>query len=154
MNFADDKLYRIHRFQAARRNVPPLDHEEFIRRLNLQSDTDLSQMFLPHPGTAPEPVIALGEVYATPSALLILPLDTITCALISHGRGKGGEVKAGQWMANDLAPAMDGTIRSVHRTRWGTEFWILTDVHRHCTVVKLPEDKSPSKLIRLDHGLV
>src|SRR3974390_2466679 len=110
-----DHLYRIHQFQAARRGRPPLEYNDFLIRAIGQSETDLSQLFLPESRVGLEPLFNMGVRYVSTSVIAKVDWFDVHWALAAHGRGKWGEVSPKQWLANDLAVASGGRICSAHR---------------------------------------
>ena len=140
MDPSDDVLYQIHQFQAARRRVPPLDYDKFTLRLPFESDTDLSQVFLPDVRSCLKPFFSIGRIGLIGVAVVRVPWDDVIMAMAKHEHGKWGEVSPKQWLANDLAVANGGRICSAYYSSCGDKFWLITSADRRHTTVLMPED--------------
>lgn len=140
MNPVDDNLYRLHKFQASRRGLPPRDYFEFQRRLLDCSDTDLSQLLLPETEDRYRPVVEVEVVYATHSAMARLPWYVMLDAVAFHSAGDWGEVSPQQWLANDRAVASGGRIRSGHRSHDALKFWVVSEGKPRRATITMPED--------------
>lgn len=140
MNLFDDALYRIHEFQAARRNLPPVDYFEFLKGVTGRSDTDLSQLFLPPRKIWFKPIFQIGPVWASPSTVAQVDWFDMLDAVAIHSTGHWGEVSPKQWLANDRAVANGGRICSAHRSIRRVRFWVITEADRSQTSMVMPGD--------------
>lgn len=86
------------------------------------------------------PKFSLGDLVATPNALMIIPQEDLRTATARHHRGDWGDVCPEDKKANDEALARGGRLLSVYRSRDGTRFWIITEADRSVTTILLPED--------------
>ena len=138
MNLSDDPLYRVHEFQAARRSLPPVDYFEFVKCVTGRSDTDLSQLFSPPVEPWYKPVVQVGPLWATPSAIVNVAWYEMLDAVAVHATGNWGAVSPKQWLANDRAVANGGRICSAHWGLRGLKFWVITEADR--TTIVMPQD--------------
>jgi hypothetical protein len=90
--------------------------------------------------TIPIAVFRLGHLVSTPNALQSLSQEEILRGIQRHQAGDWGDLKGGDWEANDRALAQGGRIVSAYIAKNGTRFWIITEADRSATTVLLPED--------------
>ena len=87
------------------------------------------------------PAFSLGQIVATPNALLAqITQEDIMAALLRHVVGDWGDVGAGDKLANNRAVVEGTRILSAYRAANGTKFWIVTEADRSATTFLLPED--------------
>ena len=142
---SDDALYRLHQFQASRRGLAPCSYPEFVMQMVFQSETDLSQLFLPEPEVPSccRPVVKVGTVYATDSAMARLVWYVMLEAVAVHEAGNWGQVSPEQWLANDRAVASGGRICSAHHSYFdGQTFWVISEGNPRWATIVMPEDTS------------
>jgi hypothetical protein len=80
----------------------------------------------------------LGQVVATPGAILTIPSKEIIHALGRHSRGDWGVVCDEDTAANDRALKVGARLLSAFESKEGTSFWIITEADRTVTTVLLP----------------
>lgn len=90
--------------------------------------------------TCNTPKFPLGQLVATPNALLQIPNDEILIALGRHVSGDWGQVDNEDRAANDRALRDGSRLLSVYFSRGNVKFWIITEWDRSVTTVLLPED--------------
>ena len=89
-----------------------------------------------------EPVIALGQVVATPGALEALEQASVQPfqLLARHQAGDWGEVCVEDKQLNDEALS-DGTrVLSAYTLDTGVKIWIITEADRSATTLLLPSE--------------
>lgn len=82
----------------------------------------------------------LGRILSTPQALALLTPEDICLALLRHQSGDWGDVDDHDRQANEDALLTGARLLSVHHSRQGWKFWIITEADRRATTVLLPED--------------
>jgi hypothetical protein len=142
MDPVDDGLYRVYQCLACRRGLSPRDYFEFRKRLINHSDTDLSQMYLPETEVRYKPVVAVGPVYATRSAIAHVAWYEILDAVAVHEAGDWGEISPQQWLANNRAVASGGRVCSAHRNLDGRKFWVISEGNPRRATIVMPADTS------------
>jgi hypothetical protein len=96
-------------------------------------------------GASPSPErrplrFALGQLVATPGALLAIDQETVLRAIRRHAAGDWGELVAEDKAANDEALKGGGRLLSRYLSTAGEPFWIITEADRSATTVLLPEE--------------
>ena len=107
----------------------------------------------PGPGAPPTPVAArraskrpgpalgwLGHLRITANAAKCVPVTEMLDAFARHAAGDWGAMDAHDRQQNDRALITRGRLLSVHTTRAGQAFWIITDPGWADTTLLLPED--------------
>jgi hypothetical protein len=107
----------------------------------------------PVPGARPPPVPArparkvsgrslgwLGHLRITAQAGQCVPVTEMLDAFARHAAGDWGAMDAHDRKQNDRALITRGRLLSVHTTRAGQAFWIITDPGWATTTLLLPED--------------
>jgi len=79
----------------------------------------------------------LGQLVATPTALLAVTAEEVQQALERHVMGDWGELDEEGKKANDEALQSGERLLSAYRTASGTKFWIITEADRSSTNVEL-----------------
>jgi hypothetical protein len=105
------------------------------------------------PGARPSPVPArptrklpgrslgwLGNLRVTPNAAKCVPVAEMLDAFARHAAGDWGAMDAPDRQQNDRALITRGRLLSVHTTRAGQPYWIITDPGWADTTLMLPED--------------
>jgi len=82
----------------------------------------------------------LGEIFATPEVLQVVPEEERLDALRRHASGDWGEVDEADKLANDNALQTGERILSAYTSKGGVKFWIITEADRTITTILLPED--------------
>jgi len=85
-------------------------------------------------------LVPLGQLVATPTAILAVTEEEVQQALQRHVMGDWGELDEEDKKANDLALQTGERLLSAYRTANGTKFWIITEADRASSCVLLPED--------------
>ena len=135
-----DPLYHIHLYQASLRGVPPRDYLDFLKYVTAQSETDLSQLFLPKAEPWYKPLFEVGPLCPTPLAIANVPWYEMLDAVVVHATGHWGAVSPEQWLANDRAVANGDRICSAHRSFRGLKFWVITEADRSRTTIGMADD--------------
>ena len=93
-------------------------------------------------GPAAPVQLDLGQVVATPGALVALERTGQNPALLlaRHGRGDWGEVDAEDKAANDRAVVHGERVLSAYTLEGGRRLWIITEADRSSTCILLPEE--------------
>jgi hypothetical protein len=86
------------------------------------------------------PKFSLGETVLTRKASDSLNLSDIKLAIIRHVTGDWGDVGEVDHLANENSLLNKGRLMSVHKTRDGIVFWIITEWDRSVTTILLPDD--------------
>ena len=91
---------------------------------------------------APDSIVKfqLGQIVATPNALVSINSEDIATAMRRHASGDWGEVDEHDRQENELSLREGFRLMSVYRDRNGTKFWIITEADRRVTTILLPED--------------
>ena len=146
MNPAQDALYRLHQFQAARRGHLPLAYSAFQARLPTTYETDLTGLLLPPVTDATQPVVKcqskfeLGHICITSNAAQAVPPSEVLQAVARHAAGDWGSLDAHDRQENERALGTRGRLLSVYQASNGNAFWVITDAGWATTSVILPED--------------
>lgn len=123
-------LYRIHCWQARKRDQEPLPYDEFQERLPACPESDLTCLLLPpaHPRPPVEErlLFTLGTLTITPQASEHIAGEDIARGLQRHLAGDWGAVSRETWEENDLAVVIGEPIRSRYETEEGKAFYIRT----------------------------
>jgi len=82
-------------------------------------------------------LVPLGQLVATPTAILAITPEEAQQALDRHVMGDWGELNEEDKKANDLALQTGERLLSAYRTANGTKFWIITEADRSVTNVEL-----------------
>ena len=82
----------------------------------------------------------LGHLRITAQAAQGVPVAEMLDAFVRHAAGDWGAMDAHDRQQNDRALITRGRLRSVHTTRAGQPFWIITDTGWADTTLLLPED--------------
>jgi hypothetical protein len=82
----------------------------------------------------------LGHLRITANAAQCVPAAEILGAFARHAAGDWGAMDAHDRQQNDRALITRGRLLSVHATRAGQPFWIITDAGWDDTTLLLPED--------------
>ena len=82
----------------------------------------------------------LGHLHITPNAAKCVPVTEMLDAFARHAAGDWGAMDAHDRRQNDRALITRGRLVSVHTTRAGQPFWIITDPGWEDTTLLLPED--------------
>ena len=82
----------------------------------------------------------LGQLVATPNALVHLTEGDILSALLRHQSGDWGDVCSDDRKENDLSLEKGFRLLSVYRASSGVKFWIITEAGREVTTVLMPDD--------------
>jgi len=82
----------------------------------------------------------LGQIVATPNALLHLTQDDINQGIKRHLSGDWGDIGDEDRQENELSLKEGFRLLSVYHANNGTKFWIITEADRSHTTVLLPED--------------
>ncbi len=87
------------------------------------------------------PCVTLGQVGATPGALVALAAAGVsaTSLLDRHGRGDWGEVDREDWCANDWSVVNGERLLSAY-TVGDERVWVLTERDRSATTILLPDE--------------
>jgi hypothetical protein len=85
-------------------------------------------------------LVPLGQLFATPTAILAVTEEEVQQALQRHVMGDWGELDEEDKKANDLALQTGERLLSAYKSATGTKFWIITEADRASTCVLLPED--------------
>jgi len=82
----------------------------------------------------------LGHLRVTAQAAQCVPVTEMLDAFARHAAGDWGAMDAHDRKENDRALITRGRLLSVHTTRAGQPFWIITDPGWRSTTLLLPED--------------
>ena len=82
----------------------------------------------------------LGHLRITAQAAQGVPVAEMLDAFARHAAGDWGAMDAHDRQQNDRALITRGRLLSVHTTRAGQPFWIITDTGWADTTLLLPED--------------
>ena len=82
----------------------------------------------------------LGQIVATPNALMHLTQEDIRSGIIRHQSGDWGDLDTDDRKENDLSLERGSRLLSAYQASNGTKFWIITEADRSATTVLLPED--------------
>lgn len=107
-----------------------------------QGDEDLEALITAAMYEINQPKFALGQLVATPGALIALSRNEQSALefLERHRTGDWGEVDAEDKRANECS-LKDGTrLLSAYHLKDGTKIWLITEADRSATTVLLPED--------------
>ena len=85
-------------------------------------------------------LVPLGQLFATPTAIIAVTEKEVQQALQRHVMGDWGELDEEDKKANDQALQTGERLLSTYRTANGTKFWIITEADRSVTTVLLPDD--------------
>jgi len=85
-------------------------------------------------------LVPLGQLFATPTAIIAVTEKEVQQALQRHVMGDWGELDEEDKKANDQALQTGERLLSAYRTANGTKFWIITEADRASSCVLLPED--------------
>ena len=85
-------------------------------------------------------LVPLGQLFATPTAIIAVTEKEVQQALQRHVMGDWGELDEEDKKANDQALQTGERLLSAYRTANGTKFWIITEADRSVTTVLLPDD--------------
>ena len=146
MNPAQDALYRIHQFHAARRGQAPLAYASFQAHLPATYETDLTGLLLQAVEMAAAPPVngtpkfELGQICITANAANAVPTDEVMRAVARHAAGDWGTLDAHDRQENERALGTRGRLVSVYQASNGNPFWVITDAGWCNTTVVLPED--------------
>jgi len=89
---------------------------------------------------APLAVVRLGQIVATPNALVQLDNTDILTALQRHQAGDWGDVSLEDHQSNDCALQEGTRLFSVYHSEKKIKFWVITEADRSVTTVLMPED--------------
>lgn len=87
-----------------------------------------------------QPKFALGQVCATPGALITLTTLEIATALLRHQRGDWGDLCKEDIEENEMSLREGFRLFSAYKSASTEKFWIITEADRSVTTVLLPSE--------------